>query len=203
MEPPAFVLASEPLSLAFFVAREAHAGQTRGGFGRPYLDHPLQVAELLFEDGEGEETIVAGMLHDVVELSGLTVGDVVDSFGVDVGELVAALTEDPGIEDWEERKRALRDHVADAGPAAAAIYAADKLANLHDWRAVYSELGERAVEHFKAPTLDARVRAWRADLEMVERVAPDLRLSGCFADELATFAAERARHPADPQAVPR
>jgi HD domain len=191
LEPPDFVLTSDPLSLAFFVARSAHAGQTRGGHGRPYLDHPIQVAETLDELDYPEPTIVAGLLHDVVEDSGLTVGDVVESFGVDVGELVAALTEDPSISDWEQRKAALRKEVSKAGSQAAAIYAADKLANLHDWRAVYAEVGEEAVEYFKAPTLDARVRAWRGDLAMVEAAAPGGRLVEQFRDELAAFEAER------------
>jgi (p)ppGpp synthase/HD superfamily hydrolase len=192
-EPPAFVLDSDPLSLAFFLARTAHAGQTRGGGGRPYLDHPVQVAHLLNEERCAEPTIVAGMLHDVVEDSGLKVGDVVETFGVDVGELVAALTEDPSIEDWEDRKLALRQEVAAAGPQAAAIYTADKLANIHDWRLVYAQIGERAVEHFKAPTLDARVRVWRGDLEMVERLVPELELTRQLRTELEVFEAERAR----------
>jgi (p)ppGpp synthase/HD superfamily hydrolase len=191
--PPDFVLESDALSLAFFVARSAHAGQTRGGGGRPYLDHPVQVAELLREEGSDAATIVAGLLHDVVEDSGLTVGDVVESFGVRVGELVGALTEDPSIVDWEERKLVLRDEVADAGREAAAIYAADKLANIHDWRVVYGEVGERAVEHFKAPTLDARIRVWRGDLEMVERVASPLGLIDRLRSELESFEAERER----------
>jgi (p)ppGpp synthase/HD superfamily hydrolase len=193
LEPPEFVLDSDRLSLAFFVARSAHAGQTRGGGGRPYLDHPVQVAELLREEECSEPTIAAGLLHDVVEDSGLTVGDVVESFGVEVGELVAALTEDPQIGDWEERKAAMRDEVSKAGPDAAAVYAADKLANLHDWRAVYAELGEDAVEHFKAPTLDARVRAWRSDLEMVEDAAPSLDLVGQLRVELGRFEHDRDR----------
>jgi (p)ppGpp synthase/HD superfamily hydrolase len=193
LEPPEFVLDSDRLSLAFFVARSAHAGQTRGGGGRPYLDHPVQVAELLREKGASEHTIAAGLLHDVVEDSGLTVGDVVESFGVEVGELVAALTEDPRIADWEERKAAMRHEVSKAGPEAAAIYAADKLANLHDWRAVYAELGEDAVEHFKAPTLDARIRAWRADLAMVQGCTPANGLVDGFQRELESFEADRDR----------
>jgi guanosine-3',5'-bis(diphosphate) 3'-pyrophosphohydrolase len=193
LDPPEFVLASNPLALAFFVARSAHAGQTRGDHGRPYLDHPIQVAETLEEQGYPEPTVVAGLLHDVVEDSGLTVGDVVDSFGVQVGELVAALTEDPSITDWEERKLALREEVSEAGPQAAAIYAADKLANLHDWRAVYAKVGEDAVEYFKAPTLDARIRAWRDDLTMVQAADPGQRLLDQLREELAAFEAERAR----------
>jgi hypothetical protein len=192
-EPPPFVLDSDPLALAYFVARTAHEGHTRGGGGRPYLDHPVQVAELLRSDAAPEPTIVAGLLHDTVEDSGLTVGDVVESFGVEVGELVAALTEDPEISDWEQRKAGLREEVARAGPQAATIYAADKVANLHDWRAVYAELGEDAVEHFKAPTLDARIRAWHGDLEMVEDAAPSVGLVVQFRVELERFEADRER----------
>jgi (p)ppGpp synthase/HD superfamily hydrolase len=191
IEPPSFVLDSDPLALAFFVARKAHAGHTRGDHGRPYLEHPIQVAELLDEQGYAEATITAALLHDVVEDSGLTVGDVVESFGVPVGELVAALTEDPSISDWEERKRALRAEVAAAGAEALAIYVADKLANLQDWRVVYAAVGERAVDYFKAPTLDARIRIWRGDLELAEGDAADLPLTAQFRDELDAFERQR------------
>jgi (p)ppGpp synthase/HD superfamily hydrolase len=192
IEPPPFVLDSDGLALAFFVARKAHAGQTRGDHGRPYLEHPIQVAELLEEEGYAEPTITAALLHDVVEDSGLTVGDVVESFGVPVGELVAALTEDPSVPDWEERKRTLRAEVAGAGPEALAIYVADKLANLHDWRVVYAAVGEHAVDYFKAPTLDARIRVWRGDLELAEEDARDLPLTAQFRDELDAFERQRS-----------
>jgi guanosine-3',5'-bis(diphosphate) 3'-pyrophosphohydrolase len=191
IEPPSFVLDSDPLALAFFVARKAHAGQTRGDHGRPYLEHPIQVAELLDEQGYPESTIAAALLHDVVEDSGLTVGDVVESFGVPVGELVAALTEDPAVADWEERKQQLRSGVAGAGREALAIYVADKLANLHDWRVVYAAVGEDAVDYFKAPTLDARIRIWRGDLELAEERVPDLALTPRFRDELEAFERQR------------
>jgi (p)ppGpp synthase/HD superfamily hydrolase len=192
IEPPPFVLDSDRLALAFFVARMAHAGHTRGDHGRPYLEHPIQVAELLEEEGYPEPTIAAALLHDVVEDAGLTVGEVVESFGVSVGELVAALTEDPGVADWEERKLALRAEVAGAGPEALAIYVADKLANLQDWRVVYAAVGEHAVDYFKAPTLDARIRIWRGDLELAERDAQGLPLTAQFRDALEAFERQRA-----------
>lgn len=189
---PAFVRDSPDLSRAFAVARRAHLGHTRGGHGRPYLEHPIQVAELLRDEGYGEPVCAAGLLHDVVEDSGLTVADVTESFGADVGSLVAALTEDATIHDWEQRKQALREAVARSGPEAAAIYVADKLANLHDWRVVYAEIGEASVEFFKAPTLDARVRAWHADLATGERVAPGLVFNARFRRELEDFEKERS-----------
>jgi (p)ppGpp synthase/HD superfamily hydrolase len=191
IEAPAFVAESMSLSLAFSAARRAHSDHTRGGHGRPYFEHPIQVAELLRDEGFDEEVCAAGLLHDTVEDSDFTVEDVVRSFGPKVGGLVAALTEDPSIEDWEARKLALRESAQGAGPECAAIYVADKLANLHDWRQVYSEVGERAVEFFKAPTLDARVRAWRADLEMGERASPGLSLNSYLRRELEQFERER------------
>ena len=95
-------------------------------------------------------------------------------------------------------KLALREGVAESGPECAAIYIADKLANLHDWRLVYAEVGERAVEFFKAPTLAARVRAWHADLEMGERVAPKLRFNSWLREELERFKRERRSQPGPP-----
>ncbi len=191
IEPPEFVLGSDALCLAFFVAGRAHAGQTRGGHGRPYLEHPIHVARLLEDEGYGDNTISAALLHDVVEDSGLTIGDIVESFGIEVGELVGALTEDPEIDGWEQRKLVLRDHVAEAGPEAAAIYAADKLANVRDWRLVYAEVGERAVDYFKAPTLDVRIRVWEGDLEFVEGVVGELATTARLRAELAAFESER------------
>ena len=195
IEAPAFVVESETLAAAFSEARRAHSGHTRGGHGRPYFEHPIQVAELLRDEGYDEGVCAAGLLHDVIEDSGLTIGEVTERFGPNVGELVGALTEDPSIGDWEDRKLALRERVAEAGPECAAIYIADKLANLHDWRVVYAEVGERAVEFFKAPTLDARIRAWHADLEMGERIAARLRLTARLRRELERFERERLGEP--------
>jgi (p)ppGpp synthase/HD superfamily hydrolase len=194
---PPFVAESVSLSLAFSAARRAHADHTRGGHGRPYFEHPIQVAQLLKDAGFDEGVCAAGLLHDTVEDSSFTVDDVVESFGQRVGGLVEALTENPEIKDWEERKRALRESAAGSGPDCAAIYAADKVANLHDWRQVYSEVGESSVEFFKAPTLDARIRAWRADLEMTERVAPGLGLNVIFRQELEQFEGERTGRASD------
>jgi len=190
-EAPSFVSDSLSLSLAFSAARRAHADHTRGGHGRPYFEHPIQVANLLRDAGYDEEVCAAGLLHDTVEDSSFTVDDVVGNFGQRVGGLVEALTEDPSIDGWEDRKAALRESVARSGPDGAAVYTADKIANLNDWRQVYSEVGEASVEFFKAPTLDARIRAWRADLEMSESVAPDMGFNPILSAELERFERER------------
>lgn len=177
---------------ALAVASDAHRGQSRAD-GSLYLAHPLRVCELLANAGFDERTLAAALLHDAVEDSELSVGDVVERFGVEVGELVAALTEDVRIEEWEARKDTLRRQVSSAGETAVAIYAADKLANLQDMRGLYGEHGEAAIELHKAPTLDLRVAAWRADIEMVEREVPPLGLLPALRAELAGFEAERMK----------
>jgi (p)ppGpp synthase/HD superfamily hydrolase len=188
---PEYVRQSDLLGAALAAAAAAHRGQTRHD-GSPYLAHPLRVCELLAHAGADEATLAAALLHDGVEDSGLSVGEVVERFGVEIGELVAALTDDEAIADWRARKDALRAQVAEAGAAAATIYAADKLANLAEMRTLYAERGERVIDLYKAPTLDLRVRAWREDLAMIERVAPGLALTEPLRAGLAAFEGERA-----------
>ena len=65
LEAPAFVVESETLSAAFSVARRAHSGHTRGGHGRPYFEHPIQVAEFLRDEGYDESCVRRGPIHDV------------------------------------------------------------------------------------------------------------------------------------------
>lgn len=184
--------ASDIVGRALATAGRAHRGQRRPD-GSPYLAHPLEVCELLAHAGADEATLAAALLHDAVEDSELTVGAVVEGFGVEVGELVAALTEDTAIEGWAARKDALRAQVAEAGPRAAAVYTADKLANLRSMRRLYAEHGEGAIDLHKAPTLDLRVEAWEEDARMVARVAPDLALLAALRAELETFRGERMK----------
>jgi (p)ppGpp synthase/HD superfamily hydrolase len=191
-EQPGELDGSPALRDAYELAAEAHRGQTRKDGTTPYLGHPLAVARELRRNGLSEETQVAGLLHDVVEDSKMTVGDVVERFGVGVGELVAALTDDRTIEDYEERKREHRNRVEEAGPEATSIYAADKLVNVRELRRLYGELGEDAAERLKAP-IGIRVALWHGDLEMLRRMVPELPTVAALAAELDRFEAERSR----------
>jgi hypothetical protein len=190
-QAPAFVCDSELLLRAFELARAAHAGQRRRS-GGPYLEHPLGVAERLHEAGYGEPVLATALLHDVVEHAGLTVGEVVEGFGVEIGELVAVLSEDPSIDDWELRKRALRDQATDAGPEAAAIYAADKLSNVRDLRRAYALAGERIDDSYAMP-LDLRVQAWWEDAAMLQERLPEFDAVAELRSDLESLERERAR----------
>jgi (p)ppGpp synthase/HD superfamily hydrolase len=165
---------------AFAVAREAHRNQQRKD-GRPYIEHPTQVAQLLADADAREELLVAAVLHDAVEDSDLTVDDLREEFGGRVAGLVESLTDNPELDTWQEKKDELRSRVAAAGRDAGTIYVADKIANLRELVKLYAFRGESVGELEKAPTLDARVEAWRADLAMAEEI-------GVYAGFLRYFA---------------
>ncbi len=76
---------------AYHVAREAHKNQTRKS-GEPYIIHPLNVAIILAELELDKETIIAGLLHDVVEDTVMTDEDLRREFGDDVALLVDGVT---------------------------------------------------------------------------------------------------------------
>ena len=177
---------------AYEFAREAHEGQERKGDGSPYINHPTELARLLHAAGhDDEELLAATFLHDVVEDTDTTLEEIEEAFGSGVHDLVEAMTEDKDIEPYETRKEHHRDQVEASGKRAVLIYAADKVANLRDLRALYANVGEGAASRFKAP-LDVRVRLWQGDADMIERVHPGHELLDRLRSELAAFEADRA-----------
>ena len=76
---------------AYKIAREAHKDQKRKS-GEPYIIHPLCVAIILADLELDKETIIAGILHDVVEDTIMTLGEVDKEFGAEVALLVDGVT---------------------------------------------------------------------------------------------------------------
>ena len=79
------------ISKAYRIACDAHKDQFRKS-GEPYIIHPLNVAIILAELELDKETIVAGILHDVVEDTVMTEEDLTREFGPDVALLVDGVT---------------------------------------------------------------------------------------------------------------
>ncbi|MDO5302559.1 MAG: bifunctional (p)ppGpp synthetase/guanosine-3',5'-bis(diphosphate) 3'-pyrophosphohydrolase [Clostridia bacterium] len=82
---------TELIGKAYDTARRLHDGQLRKS-GEPYFIHPIAVAKILAQLGMDEETIVGGLLHDVVEDTEYTREMLVDEFGEDVALLVDGVT---------------------------------------------------------------------------------------------------------------
>ena len=79
------------IAKAYKVASDAHKNQFRKS-GEPYIIHPLNVAIILADLELDKETIVAGILHDVVEDTIMTEEDLIREFGEDVAQLVDGVT---------------------------------------------------------------------------------------------------------------
>ncbi len=82
---------SELLGQAYDFAVKHHGAAQRDS-GEAYYSHPIRVASLLADVRLDEVTIVAGLLHDVVEDTEIDIGDIEVRFGADVAELVDGVT---------------------------------------------------------------------------------------------------------------
>lgn len=186
---------SELVRTALVIAREAHADQTRNASGgRPYIDHPVAVAERLAERELPDEVLAAALLHDVVEDSELEIDNLREQVGPEVAQIVETLSDDESIESYEDRKREHRGRVEEAGAGAWAIYASDKLTNIEMLRDAYVEQGEQVGEELTV-ALDTKVSVWSDDLAMLERnvegSGPVADLTARLRDQLDSLTRDR------------
>jgi len=91
---------------AYFFAEQAHYGQVRRS-GEPYVTHPLAVARVLAEMHMDHQSLMAALLHDTIEDTGVTKEDIGAQFGAEVAELVDGVSKLTHIEfDSLEHKQA-------------------------------------------------------------------------------------------------
>jgi GTP diphosphokinase / guanosine-3',5'-bis(diphosphate) 3'-diphosphatase len=149
---------------AYSVADHWHDGQVRKS-GAPYITHPLAVAILLADIGMDTTTLVAALLHDTVEDTGLTIGEVKAEFGAEVAVLVDGVTKLDGSK-WG-------DH------AEAETFRKMILAASIDLRVLVIKLADR-VHNLRTlahhPKRDKRERIARASMELLVPFAQRLGL---------------------------
>jgi len=170
-------------------ARRVHLGQYRKQTGEQFVEHPIAVARLLSNSGYDGPLIAAAYLHDVVEKTDVELDEIRERFGPSVADLVDQLSEDPDIDGYAARKRALRKGVLESGGDPVIIYAADRVANMRDWHKVAPEdrpaCGERL-----GTTLDERLGLWTEDVEELHELDPQTPFLGEIESELAALKSE-------------
>ena len=96
------------LTQALVFAANAHANQRRKGAAQePYLNHLIEVLDLVAQSTKGEDTdlLIAALLHDVVEDTGVTEKEVSDTFGLRVAEIIRDNSDDMTLPKDERRRQ--------------------------------------------------------------------------------------------------
>ena len=94
---------------AYDLAYKMHDGQVRKS-GDPYISHPLNVAMMLCELNAGPATIAAGLLHDVVEDTAVSLEEVKKEFGRDVANIVDGVTKISKLKYMTKEKVLAKSH---------------------------------------------------------------------------------------------
>lgn len=154
------------LRAAHFAARKHTEQRRKGAAAEPYINHLLEVAELVAGALSEPDTnlVIAALLHDSIEDAGVTREELVQAFGSDVEDLVLEVTDDKSLP-RSERKRLQIVNAPKKSVRAQVIKLADKISNLHsmlasppaDWtiqrKRDYFEWAKQVVDGLTAPNL--------------------------------------------------
>ncbi|MFC2158588.1 HD domain-containing protein [Acidobacteriota bacterium] len=130
------------------LAAIAHTGQLRKHTTLPYITHPFGVALILSQLGYDEDLIIAGLLHDTVEDSDMTIEKISEEFGAAVAEIVDGCSEPNRSDPWMVRKSHTIEFLRSAPLDTKIVACADKLHNIRSLALDYEELGEEVWERF-------------------------------------------------------
>jgi (p)ppGpp synthase/HD superfamily hydrolase len=130
-------------------AARAHREHYRKGTRIPYIAHLISVAKILIEYDCTEEVIVAGILHDTVEDTSVTLEDIHRSFAEKVADLVEAASEPDKSDTWENRKRHTIEYLKTAPMDVLLLACADKWDNIRSIREDYERVGESVWKRFR------------------------------------------------------
>ena len=159
------------LEAASFAAKRHTHQKRKGSDGEPYINHPLEVANLLANVGKVDDLdiLIAAILHDTVEDTGVTKEELEMRFGQQVADYVSEVTDDKSLPK-EERKRLQVEHAPHLSHGAKQIKLADKISNItdvtnnppHDWpqerKVAYVDWGENVVAGLRGANADLEKR---------------------------------------------
>ncbi|MGI8665735.1 MAG: RelA/SpoT family protein [Jatrophihabitans sp.] len=182
------------LQRGYDLAEERHRGQLRKS-GDPYITHPLAVATILAELGMDTTTLVAALLHDTVEDTGLTTAELARDFGNEVAHLVEGVTKLDKVKYGEaaEAETIRKMIVAMArDPRVLVIKLADRLHNMRTLRFLPPAKQERKARE----TLEVLAPlAHRLGMNTIKWELEDLAFATLYPkryDEIVRLVADRA-----------
>ncbi len=147
------------IQAVLFAAKKHRYQKRKGNDAEPYINHPLEVADLLARVGEVEDIdiLIGAVLHDTIEDTETTEAEVKTLFGEQVCGYVLEVTDDKSLAK-AERKQKQVEHAPHLSHGAKQIKLGDKISNIRDvienpaidWsddrRREYIEWGERVVD---------------------------------------------------------
>src|SRR6185436_18406125 len=121
------------LEAASFAAQRHTGHHRKGNDKQPYINHPLEVANLLANVGgiDDVDILIAAILHDTVEDVGVKPEEINERFGNRVARIVAEVTDDKSLPK-AERKRLQVEHAPHLSREAKLVKLADKISNITD-----------------------------------------------------------------------
>lgn len=147
------------------IAIVAHGNQKRKHDGFPYIVHPFMVANILTRYGFPDEVVAAGLVHDVVEDTSVTLDELRRELGDTVADIVAGVSEQGKEHSWEDRKRGYIEVIRGGSEGVKAVSLADKIHNLTNMLAASQVEGEEFWAKFSRGRAEQQWFAW-ALLEM-------------------------------------
>lgn len=122
------------LTQAISFAAKKHTTQKRKGKnGEPYINHPIEVLNLLTTIGKVKNfnILIAAVLHDPIEDTNTTKEEITELFGAEVCKMVLELTDDKSLPK-AERKQLQIEHAPKVSSGAKQIKLCDKISNIRD-----------------------------------------------------------------------
>jgi (p)ppGpp synthase/HD superfamily hydrolase len=121
----------QKLTLTMNIVAQWHSAQRRKGVSQePYVNHLIEVADLVCRLGEGDiEAVQAALLHDAIEDCDRSRDEIAALFGDAVADIVVEATDDKSL-DWQTRKELQVTSASHKSPRGSLVKLADKTSNL-------------------------------------------------------------------------
>lgn len=145
------MLLNQAVFNAVFLMKKYHAGQKRKGDGRQYIEHPLEVAHILWKNSFEPDVVAAGYCHDLLEDTDCQEHEIEKACGSEVLRIVKAVSNDEELSDkadWEKKKSKYVESVRAGGEKAIMVSIADKIANLNSFFEQYEKDGPKLWQKF-------------------------------------------------------